>query len=170
MRHFRAPWSLPLILISALGTGVCLAASVGVWLPWWRHHGPPTAAWVAFLPLLIVVGCAPFTVRGYTITDTAVLVHRLFWATRLPRAGLLSVYFEPKAMRWSIRTFGNGGMFSFTGHFRNRALGAYRAYVTDPQRTVVLCYADKKIVVSPDQPEEFTRELTFSTAKAQLSR
>jgi len=170
MKHFRAPWSLSLILISVLGTGVCLAASVGVWLPSWHQHHSPAYGWVGLLPLLIIVSCAPFTIRGYTITDTAVLVHRLFWATRLPRAGLLSAYFEPKAMRWSIRTFGNGGMFSYTGYFRNRALGAYRAYVTDPKRTVVLCYADRTIVISPERPEEFTRELTFSPAKAQLSR
>lgn len=170
MKHFRAPWSLSLILVSLLGTGACAAASVGVLLPWWRSHGASPTGWLGFLPLLIIFGCMPFTIRGYTITDTAVLVHRLFWATQLPRAGLLSARFDPAAMRWSIRTFGNGGMFSFTGWYRNRTLGAYRAYVTDPRRAVVLCYPHRNIVVSPERPEEFTQELTFFIAEAQLSR
>jgi hypothetical protein len=83
------------------------------------------------------------TVRGYTVTSDTILVQRLFWTTRLPLAGLQSARFEPEAMRWSIRTFGNGGLFSFTGCFRNKLLGAYRAFVTDPRRAVVLRYSGR---------------------------
>jgi DNA-binding transcriptional regulator of glucitol operon len=118
------------------------------------------------LPLAIIVGSALFTIRGYTVTSDAVLVHRLFWATLLPLAGLQSAQFEPGAMRWSIRTFGNGGLFSFSGFFRNKALGAYRAFVTDPQRTVVLRYSTRTVVVSPEKPEEFAENVTVSTHAA----
>ena len=41
-------------------------------------------------------------------------------------------------MRWSLRTFINGGLFSFSGWCYSSLLGAYRAFVTDPNRAVVL--------------------------------
>jgi len=62
-------------------------------------------------------------------------------------------------MRGSIRTFGNGGLFSFTGFYRNRLLGAYRAFVTDPRQAVVLRFPKRNVVVSPGAPEEFVRDL-----------
>ena len=62
-------------------------------------------------------------------------------------------------MRWSTRTFGNGGLFSFTGFFRNKALGAYRAFVTDPHQTVVLHFPTRTVVVSPSAPEQFVHDI-----------
>lgn len=62
-------------------------------------------------------------------------------------------------MRGSLRICGNGGIFSFSGWFWNKRLGAYRALVTDGAKTVVLRFDKRKWVVSPDAPEEFVREL-----------
>ena len=94
------------------------------------------------------------------ITPDAILVHRLLWATHLPRAGLQSAEFVPNAMCKSLRTCGNGGFFSFTGFYWSKTLRSYRAYVTDLRRTVVLRYERRTVVVSPDSPEDFVRELT----------
>jgi hypothetical protein len=157
-KHFKAPWCTALIVVSALATALCLGVTVGT-RPWVASLGKE---WLAWLPLALVVGCALFTVRGYTVTPDAILVHRLFWATRLPRAGLQSARFDPRAMRWSIRTCGNGGFFSITGFYWNRSLRSYRALVTDPRRSVVLKYERRTIVVSPESPEEFVRELGFT--------
>ncbi len=118
-----------------------------------------TISWVVLLPFTIIAGGALFTIRGYMVTPDAVLVHRLFWTTRLPLTGLQSARFEPDAMSASIRTFGNGGLFSFSGFFRNKALGTYRAFVTDPNRTVVLRFPSRTVVVSPSTPEDFVHEI-----------
>jgi Bacterial PH domain len=77
----------------------------------------------------------------------------------LPRNGLQSARFEPNVMRGSIRTCGNGGLFSFTGFYRNKLLGSYRALVTDTKQKVVLAYSDRTVGLSPESPEEFVREL-----------
>jgi hypothetical protein len=95
----------------------------------------------------------------------AILVHRLLWSTPLPRVGLRSAQVEPDAMRGSLRTFGNGGAFSFSGFYYNQRLGSYRAFVTDPRRAVVLRYATRRIVLSPDSPEYFLRDLAVPTAR-----
>lgn len=159
MKTYKAPWSTLLIVISVLATLLCLGVTFGApWLSGPKHHGA-MGMWLRWLPLALVFGCGLFTVRGYALTPDAILVHRLFWATRLPRAGLQSAEFVPNAMCKSIRTCGNGGFFSFTGFYWNKTLKSYRAYVTDPRRTVILRYERRTIVVSPEAPEDFVREL-----------
>ena len=157
MKAYRAPWSTSLIVTTVLVTLLCLGLTLA--MPSALKHGCGEMAWLNCLPLVLVVGSALFTVRGYTITPDAILVHRLFWATRLPRAGLQSAEFVPNAMRWSIRTCGNSGFFSFTGFYWSKTLRSYRAYVTDLRRTVVLRYERRTIVVSPESPEDFVREV-----------
>jgi len=159
MKTYKAPWSKCLIVVSVLATLMCLGITFGIpFLPAPRHGGE-VGMWLRWLPLALVFGCALFTVRGYTIAPDAILVHRLLWATRLPRAGLQSAEFVPNAMNRSLRTFGNGGFFSFTGFYWSKTLRSYRAYVTDLRRTVVLRFERRTVVVSPDSPEEFVREL-----------
>lgn len=125
-----------------------------------------TQFWAYLLPLALVFGTALFTVRGYSLTSDAILVHRLFWVTRLPRVGLQSARVEPEAFRGSIRTCGNGGLFSFSGWFRSPSLGSFRAFATNPKLAVVLRYADRTIVVSPADPESFVDELSAAERAA----
>jgi len=157
MKTYKAPWGTTLIVMSALATLLCLGITFGIPLLPAPKHG--LGMWLRWLPLVLVFACALFTVRGYTITPDAILVHRLLWATRLPRAGLKSAEFVPKAMCKSLRTCGNGGFFSFTGFYWSKTLRSYRAYVTDLRLTVVLRYGRRTVVVSPDAPENFVRDL-----------
>jgi len=159
MKTYKAPWGTSLIVMSVLATLLCLAITFGVPLLPAPKHGGEVGMWLSRLPLVLMLGCGLFTVRGYTITTDAILVHRLLWATHLPRTGLLSAEFLPNAMCKSIRTCGNGGFFSFTGFYWSKALKSYRAYVTDLNQTVVLRYERRTIVLSPDSSEDFVREL-----------
>jgi hypothetical protein len=162
MKHYRAPWGNLLIMTSLALTILCLGIAVVVSQ---SVKGP--LLWSAALPLLIALGCALFTIRGYTVTPDAILVHRLFWATELSRGGLTSAQFAPNAMRRSIRTFGNGGFFSFSGFHWNKPLGTYRAFVTDLRKTVVLRYrSHRPIVLSPEAPETFVRDVNPPGAAA----
>jgi hypothetical protein len=159
MKNYKAPWSKLLIIVSVLSTLLCLAiAFLTPLLPAAKHGGEIGMA-LRWLLLLLVPVCALFTVRGYRITPDAILVRRLLWSTRLPRAGLQSAAFEPGIMCKSIRTCGNGGFFSFTGWYWNKTLKSYRAFVTDTRLAVVLRYESRTIVVSPEEPEAFVREL-----------
>lgn len=154
MKTYNAPWSTSLIAVSSFATVLCTGITIGFIV-----SGRSALQWAALLPLAIVASGALLTIRGYTVTPDAILVHRLLWTTRLPLTGLQSAQFEPDAMRGSIRTFGNGGLFSFSGFFRNKVLGAYRAFVTDLHRTVVLRFPSRIIVVSPSAPEKFIHEI-----------
>ena len=161
MKHYKAPWSGSLVAVTSVLTVLLLGITLGM-----AFYGRGIVPWAGLLPLAILVCSVPFTIRGYTVTPDAILVHRLLWTTRLSLSGLASAKFEPEAMRGSIRTFGNGGLFSITGFFRNKALGAYRAFVTDQHQTVVLHYSGHTVVVSPSSPQEFIHGLPLPSHAA----
>jgi hypothetical protein len=71
-----------------------------------------------------------------------------------------------KAMKGSLRTCGNGGVFSFTGWYWSQSLGFYRAFVMDLNRTVVLRFGRRTVVVSPDDPAGFVAELNVDNPDA----
>ncbi len=159
MTTYRAPWSGLLkavslgATLSCWGAAIVLIGKMGYGETQWYLIG--TGIFLLALPF----GCALLTVRGYSLTADEILVRRLFWTTRLPRAGLVSATVVPRAMRRSIRLWGNGGFYSFTGWFWNRELRSYRAFVTDQGRTVVVRFEHRTIVVSPDSPEDFVQAL-----------
>lgn len=121
--------------------------------------------WVSLLLLVTTVSCVFLSIRGYTVTSDAILVHRLFWVTRLPLAGLQSAKPQPGGLWQGIR-IGNGGFFSFTGWRYSPGMGLYRVFVTDPKHAVVLQYARRKLVVSPCAPEEFVHDLSIPSHAA----
>lgn len=152
VKTYLAPWGSDLILMSSLGTVVLVAVTIAI--------SRSDYSWTTLIPVVLLCGAALFPIRGYSATPDAVLVHRLLWTTRLPLADLESVQFEPGVMAGGLRTFGNGGLFSFSGWFHNKTLGTYRAFVTDPSRTVVLRFRGGTVVVSPSSPEDFIEQVT----------
>ncbi len=58
---------------------------------------------------------------------------------------------------FTLRLFGNGGLFAGSGIFWNRRWGVFRAYVTtDKPVTLVLVETEKtKILISPEDPRQF---------------
>jgi hypothetical protein len=157
MKHYKARWGLPLIVVSSLLTVMC----VGLAYFCLQAHVVS-----GLLLLALPLSCALFTIRGYTLTPDAILIHRLFWATRLPMVGLQSARFQPRVMRWSIRC-GNGGFYSITGFYWSKLLGLYRAFVTDMRQTAVLRYSRRTVVVSPSSPEEFVHQLVATQVPAE---
>jgi len=115
-------------------------------------------AWRALsaLPVLVLLGTLPFMVRGYVLTDKDIEVRRLGWRTVLPLAGLVAVRGEPQGLRGSVRLLGNGGLFAVNGWFWNRRIGRFRAYVTDPDRAVLLRYRDgRQVMLTPHDVQHF---------------
>ncbi len=161
MKSHAAPWGKLLVVLTAFSTLVCVGVSVAVALGADRSsEAPGVMRAAAALPMIIVVGAALFMVRGYAVTADEIVVQRPLWSNRFERSRLQSATVDPEALRGSIRLLGNGGMFSFTGVFGSPKLGRYRAYVTDPARTVILRFTDRVVVVSPADPAAFVRDVT----------
>jgi hypothetical protein len=167
MQRFEAaPWSTALRLVSAAGTGVLLAVSYVL------YRAVPTGTHVPFaetfgallmaVPALILVISALFVVTGYRLDATGLYVQRLLWTTRVPLEGLDRAWHDPSALCRSLRLFGNGGLFSITGWFRNATLGRYRTFVTDPRKAVVLRSPARVVVLTPADPPGFLSSLPLS--------
>lgn len=160
--QFAAPWGRLLKLVTLLASVILVGvAIIGL-------RDAPTAGlmWqlsLVGLPLFILIVSVFFMIRGYELSGRQLLVRRLGWQSRIDLAGLLSVVADPAAMAKSIRTFGNGGLFVFAGKFRNKKLGSYRAYATDPRLAVVLTFANRKIVVTPHDPAAFVKQVSQNT-------
>lgn len=163
MTHFSAPWGRALRWISVITTVVCIGvAATDFFLFRSVFRSIPVPGinlWAPAVPVILLLGAAPFTIRGYSISNGVLLIHRLWWDTRVSLAGLMSAEALPNAMRRSIRLCGNGGLYSFTGWYRSKDIGNYRAFVTDLTRTVVLRLPNRTLVLSPDNADTFVAAL-----------
>jgi hypothetical protein len=147
--------------VTVFAVAVCVGVSIAVTIAARAEGEFATPVKLAvLLPLMVVAISALFMVRGYAVTPDEILVRRPLWSTRFERGRLQSAAVDPEALRGSIRLFGNGGLFSFTGIFRSSKLGRYRAYVTDPRRSVILRFADRVVVISPADPDAFVRDVS----------
>lgn len=100
------------------------------------------------LPLLVVILAALHTVRGYEIDSDGIHVLRPIGRHCIAR-GPTRIDADPNALRWALRTFGNGGFFSFSGRFRLRDYGKARVWVTDVNQCLVIHSEQGVGVVSP---------------------
>ena len=157
-RYFNAPWGILLKVISILGT-LLLIGVFGSMILSGRASTLITVILYFLIPVLILFISLLFTVRGYSISGNIFRVRRLLWYTDIDISMLQSVEYDPKAMTGSLRTFGNGGLFSFSGSYKSRKLGSFKAYVTDFKKCVVIIAAGQTVVVSPENPELFVEVL-----------
>lgn len=156
--RFGAPWStsvktITILVIATLGfvviVGISLLEDVG------SGSSILIVLSTIVMPVLTLIASAIWMIRGYVIVGETLQVRRLGWQSKLDLKELESAEADPEAMDKSLRTFGIGGLFCFYGRFRNKKLGAYRAYATDPKRSVVLKFQSQTVVVSPDRPDDF---------------
>ncbi|HXZ52538.1 MAG TPA: PH domain-containing protein [Burkholderiales bacterium] len=168
MKRFRAaPWPTSLkatsfagsAILIAVGYALAYAVPTGTRAPYAESFG----ALIAWIPPLVGAAALLFVVRGYELAPGELRVRRLLWSTRVALAGPVDARADAQAMTGSMRLFGNGGLFSFTGLFQSRTLGRYRAFVTDPARAVVLRTARRVVIVSPAEPQSFVEAVQAFT-------
>lgn len=161
--RFGAPWSTSVKWITGI-TVTFLAILVIFGISQVEEIGSGSSILLVLLttvlPALVLVLSACWMIRGFVLSGDSLLIQRLGWQSRLDLTELVSAEADPEAMAKSLRTFGNGGLFCFCGRFRNTKLGAYRAYATDPKRSVVLKFQDQTVVVTPDRPDDFVASIS----------
>lgn len=121
----------------------------------------PAAAEGGLFILLLVISWQVKAV-AYEIRDGSLVVVR-GWPFRdivIPLSEVREVR-PVKFTAGTLRTFGVGGLFSSTGFFWNKQLGSFFATVTNMNRAV-LVEARRKIVISPERPEEFIADMKGS--------
>lgn len=100
-----------------------------------------------------------FMIKGYSINNKKLIIHRLGWTKEFDLDDLVSAGFNAQAIKGSLRLLGNGGLFGWIGSFSNKELGRFRAYATNRNKCVVLEFKDKTLLVTPDSPIEFVESV-----------
>ncbi|OPL19836.1 MAG: hypothetical protein AVO35_02355 [Candidatus Aegiribacteria sp. MLS_C] len=155
---FDAPWGTHLKVISFLVTALLLGIFAGMAV-FGDVRTPLQTALYLVVPPAVLAPALLLTVRGYRITGEGISVKRLLWNTDIALGVLRRVEHDPKAMTGAIRTWGNGGLFSFSGRFRSGRLGSFRAYVTYHRNCVLIESVSGILVVSPGNPGLFVEML-----------
>ena len=106
------------------------------------------------LPLALLLATGLFTVLRYELDDEGLHVVRPIGRLRIARA-VTTVSEDDAALKRAIRTFGNGGLFSFNGWYWLPNYGRCRLWVTDTRRLVVIRGDRGCVVVSPAQRDAF---------------
>jgi hypothetical protein len=122
----------------------------------------PEEARYTIIFTLILVGSLlviAFLIRpnNYSISSDKLLIHRILDDVEIGRNNIKSVQeIDESQVKNSIRTFGVGGFFGSFGKFWNSKLGKMTWYVTRKNNFVLVETKDqKKIILTPDKPEEF---------------
>lgn len=148
----------------------------------------PAIKMVTGVVLLMTAGClaaalfAPlFFLLGLVVGAVALCCYLFAPVAYELYGGRLTVHFRlgqkvfgpvvrcaPVAARppWGLRLWGNGGLFACTGIFWNKSYGVFRAYLTSArcQDQVLVETGRRKILISPQNPEEFVRSCANSVA------
>lgn len=155
--EFAAPKSLWIKVITAvLALGfITLCAVI------FRDDEDRTAVVFPIAILLLVFGLSYYySIVKYKVLSDKIIVQRPFDSVSIPTSGLTGRRIEKKDIRQSIRTFGIGGVFAYTGTFWNSKFGSMTWYVTDMDKAVLLTDSrSNKTIVSPDDAEKFIAAL-----------
>lgn len=120
---------------------------------------------LAWLMIIFLVGiyflCFSAHPIKYSIAGKELVVHRPFANIKINITTIKSAVIIDRGSISAARIFGSGGFFGYWGSFANYSLGKMTWYVTRRDTAVLVeTVAGKKIVLSPDQPEQFVQHLT----------
>ena len=112
---------------------------------------------MVYLPIILCIVVYLFRPNNYSVSSDKLLIHRMINNVEINRNNIQSVQeIDESQVKNSLRTFGVGGFFGNFGTFWNGKLGKMTWYVTRKNNFVLVETKDqKKIILTPDKPEEF---------------
>ncbi len=110
--------------------------------------------YILITSLIIVTYLICYLLRpvNYILGDGKIIITRPLH-NRVVNISMISDVLQAskESMKWTVRTFGNGGLFGYTGKFYSSTYGNMTWYVTKRENYVLLKITDgEKIVLSPD--------------------
>ncbi len=106
----------------------------------------------SLLMLVIFAGSYLYHVTAYQLTATDLIILRPLVDKSIPLSQLIGVEVpSKKQMSYTMRIFGNGGVFGYFGKFRNDHFGKMTWFVTQRKNYLALRLANQQIlIISPD--------------------
>jgi hypothetical protein len=140
---------------------------VSILIPLYTNHQLPFMAYVTvgFVTLIVwVVIIAMYLYRPleYDVDEKLFSIKMPVRRSKISRLNIKQVrVVEPEELRFVIRTFGNGGIFGYTGWYYNRQIGKMRWFATQRKNYILIETIDnKRIIITPDDPDGFLKEIS----------
>lgn len=117
---------------------------------------------LAFIVTATYVFSFLFHPSSYSVNRTELIISRPAKGVKIRVGDIKNVErLTRKDLAWSVRIFGVGGLFGYYGKFSNKTIGPMTWYATRRNSYVLIQLKNnKKIIITPDEPEEFIKELS----------
>ncbi len=116
----------------------------------------PTRTTVLVLTTVLLVSififCYLYRPLRYVVDNKKVIIKRPIKDLIINIDNIKDAFLPTKeSMKWTFRTFGNGGLFGYFGSFRNGTYGGMTWYATKTSNYLIIVTKDNdKIVLTPD--------------------
>lgn len=126
---------------------------------------------LAIILILIYGFSYAFSPKMYEITEDSIIVKRPYRDMVLKLSQIKSISrIDDEQLRYTVRTFGVGGLFGYFGKFWNKELGMMTWYATRKNKVIMLITTkDNKIILTPNEPEKFIAECNRLGLKTNLN-
>ena len=130
-----------------------------------KDEGKSVPIFTTILLSIIYFGTFSFRPISYKLTDDKLIIHRPLSDVKIDRTEIKNVeQLDKDKLSWVLRIFGVGGLFGYWGKFSNTKIGSMTWYATRRNNAVlVTTIYNKKIVLTPNEPEKFVTEFNRRT-------
>jgi len=98
-------------------------------------------------------------IKGISLDDNAITIERSLWPAVIKLSDIKLIR-PVNDMMFAFRTFGNGGMFGYTGTFYKKSIGSMQWFCSQRRNYVLIETASgNKIVITPDKRSEFLHDV-----------
>ena len=128
-----------------------------------KDEGKAIPIYTTVALLLIYFIVFAFRPINYSITTENIIIHRLWKDVTISRTLIKSVeLIDKEKLRWSLRTFGVGGLFGYFGNFANMKMGRMTWYATRRDNPILIVTTNnKKIILTPNNPGKFVSDFNL---------
>lgn len=102
-----------------------------------------------------------FSTTQYILSGDSIVIKRPFGNKSIPVSTISKAEkIERADLRYSIRTFGNGGFLGYYGSYYNKKLGKMQWYATNLNNAILLTTnTSKKMIITPDEHQKFLHQI-----------
>ncbi len=121
---------------------------------------------VFFLVILVYIASLYFMPKSLLLTSDKLVIQCLIHRVHIPLSNIAVIETAQKYKNFTdIRVFGNGGLWGYTGLFRNNGVGKYFAYVGNHQQAFYIrLKSGRNYLVSCDNFSIFLAKLSSLTS------
>ena len=119
----------------------------------------PAALFGPVLIIALYISMYLLKTLSISVDDYAITIDRKVKPVTIPFSEISSIR-RIDDMRFAIRTFGNGGVFGYTGYFYKKGIVSMLWYCTQRANYILIEKTNgKKIVITPDDADGFMKDI-----------